>query len=312
MDDFLLLGNRHHNNYFLTRIVVSRHSSDELIYSPSILSSIRDNTKAFVCISDLPKSVHEKLVVIGGQLRQVSDAFELVVQMLFASNADFMIMGTVSLLVEDAKVGKIVGPKAATVQMIRTKSGASQIRVLKPALEVEGVIFRSLIIEGSLLAICSAHFLLHELFLDPIPSYTVSADTFENSLQCLSEQHVPQHIIMKYHELRNFLTNEFGLNLLVIQEQNTEDGNSSSDSQDSKDKKEQRCEFPIPKENAGSLIGKGGETLRALEAEFKLHIHVDKVPINEHHRSVVIIGDDYGSILRAKDKIIRMAGKILH
>jgi hypothetical protein len=45
-----------------------------------------------------------------------------------------MIMGTVSLLVEDAKVGKIVGPKAATIQSIRSKSGANQIRMLKPAL----------------------------------------------------------------------------------------------------------------------------------------------------------------------------------
>lgn len=38
---------------------------------------------------------------------------------------------SLSLLVEETKAGKIVGPKAATIQELRNKSGALQIRMLK-------------------------------------------------------------------------------------------------------------------------------------------------------------------------------------
>lgn len=41
---------------------------------------------------------------------------------------------SVSLLIEDNKAGKIVGQKAATIQGIKSKSGATQIRMLKPTL----------------------------------------------------------------------------------------------------------------------------------------------------------------------------------
>lgn len=72
--------------------------------------------------------------------------------------------------------------------------------------------------------------------------------------------------------------------------------------------KEHRCEFPIPKENAGFLIGKGGETLRALEEEFKLHIHVEKIPRPDSRRTVVIIGDSLDAVNRARDRVMQMAG----
>lgn len=77
---------------------------------------------------------------------------------------------------------------------------------------------------------------------------------------------------------------------------------------------EQRCEFSIPKEKAGLIIGKGGETLRALEEEFQLHIHVEKVQSSavDSSRTVVIIGDESDSVFRARDKIqIMIAGSII-
>ena len=67
-----------------------------------------------------------------------------------------------------------------------------------------------------------------------------------------------------------------------------------------------RSEFTIPGMSVGFLIGKGGETLRALEEEFRLHIHVEKIPKADNRRSVVIIGTNAEAICRAKDRILQM------
>ena len=56
------------------------------------------------------------------------------------------------------------------------------------------------------------------------------------------------------------------------------------------------------------MIGKGGETLRALEEEFKLHIHVEKMPRPDSMRTVVIIGDDIIAVNGARDRVMQMAG----
>ena len=72
--------------------------------------------------------------------------------------------------------------------------------------------------------------------------------------------------------------------------------------------REYRCEFPIPKGNAGFLIGRGGETLRALEEEFKLHIHVEKIPTADMQRIVVIVGDNATAVYSARNKILSLVG----
>ena len=66
--------------------------------------------------------------------------------------------------------------------------------------------------------------------------------------------------------------------------------------------------FPIPKGNAGFLIGRGGETLRALEEEFKLHIHVEKIPTADMQRIVVIVGDNATAVYSARNKILSLVG----
>ena len=74
------------------------------------------------------------------------------------------------------------------------------------------------------------------------------------------------------------------------------------------DEEEMRSEFSIPGMSVGFLIGKGGETLRALEEEFRLHIHVEKMPKPDNRRTVVIIGTNAEAICRAKDRILQMTG----
>lgn len=155
-----------------------------------------------------------------------------------------------------------------------------------------------------------------------------SSLSLEASMVTLSNKHVPFDAAMKFQDLYHYLRVHFGLNLSVSSLLDEQLGrvlandryslktrvivrSSCVDSFTMISDKEHRCEFPIPKENAGLIIGKGGENLKALEDEFRMHIHVEKIPTADNKRTVVIIGENVDLVMRAKEKILLMASSAL-
>jgi hypothetical protein len=51
------------------------------------------------------------------------------------------------------QAGRVVGPKGATIQQLKVKSGATQVRMQKDPRDFSGVLLRVLSIEGTLVAI---------------------------------------------------------------------------------------------------------------------------------------------------------------
>jgi hypothetical protein len=56
-------------------------------------------------------------------------------------------------MLEHSKAGKAVGSKGSTMQTIKHKSGATQVRVEKEPMDIAGATMRKLTIEGPLGAV---------------------------------------------------------------------------------------------------------------------------------------------------------------
>lgn len=67
----------------ITRLVISRDDLPKIAgIGGQTLVAIRDKTGGQVKVVDLPNSIDEKMVVLGGQMRQVIDAFDLITEVL--------------------------------------------------------------------------------------------------------------------------------------------------------------------------------------------------------------------------------------
>ena len=152
-----------------TRVLMHRNVFAKIIgKGGQMISQIRSTCGANVKGLDI--DIENRLVVISGTLRQTLEAFEKVTDLLYAaytqqqSNAPiepFM----VHILVEHSKAGKVIGPKGATMQDMKLRSGAQQVRVQKDPRDFSGVLMRVVTIEGIALAVKKAHFCFQELFL---------------------------------------------------------------------------------------------------------------------------------------------------
>lgn len=102
-----------------------------------MIASIRSTTGATMRGVDL--DADNRMVLIAGTLVQVVVAFDLVVQQVLrgvgpapftpAPSGIYAVTSrdpvAVTMLVEHNKVGKVVGPKGANLQLLRQKSGAT-------------------------------------------------------------------------------------------------------------------------------------------------------------------------------------------
>jgi len=75
------------------------------------------------------------------------------------------------------QAGKVVGPKGATMQDMKVRSGAVQVRVDKNPRDFCGIMMRVVTIEGTPLAVKKAHFCFQELFLPDAAHQLVLAES---------------------------------------------------------------------------------------------------------------------------------------
>jgi hypothetical protein len=67
----------------ITRLIVSRDDLPKVVgIAGQIMTAIRDKTGGLVKAEDLPNSTEEKMIVLGGTLRQVIGAFDLVTEVI--------------------------------------------------------------------------------------------------------------------------------------------------------------------------------------------------------------------------------------
>jgi predicted RNA-binding protein YlqC (UPF0109 family) len=112
----------------------------------------------------------ERLIVINGSPGEVLDAFDGIVDHVqqHVYNHTQRDEFTLQILVEHSKAGRVIGNKGSTIQLLKNKSGAINIRMLKDQKDYTGVKFRILCIDGNHLSIKKAHYYVQELFVDPV------------------------------------------------------------------------------------------------------------------------------------------------
>ena len=160
-----------------TRVLMNRTLFSKIIgKGGQMISQIRSTCGANVKGLDIDSE--NRLVVISGSLRQTLEAFEKVTDLLNTAYTQqqsnpptepFM----VHILVEHNKAGKVIGPKGSTMQDMKLRSGAQQVRVQKDPRDFSGVLMRVVTIEGTALAVKKAHFCFQELFL-PEPAHLLA------------------------------------------------------------------------------------------------------------------------------------------
>ncbi len=151
----------------VTRVLMDRYVFAKVIgKGGATISSIRQSCG--VQVKGLDIDPDNRLIVISGSLRQVLEAFEKVTDLLNTAYCQqqqqtepFM----VHLLIEHSRAGKVIGPKGATMQDMKVRSGSTQVRVQKDPKEFCGMLMRVVTMEGSPLAVKKAHFCFQELFL---------------------------------------------------------------------------------------------------------------------------------------------------
>jgi hypothetical protein len=72
-------------------------------------------------------------VVVTGSFRQVVDAFDMILELLYAEYAQHASLDPfrMQLLVENTKAGRVVGAKGQTITMLKSKSGVVHINMSK-------------------------------------------------------------------------------------------------------------------------------------------------------------------------------------
>eukprot|EP00455_Lapot_gusevi_P038617 TRINITY_DN432_c0_g1_i2.p1 TRINITY_DN432_c0_g1~~TRINITY_DN432_c0_g1_i2.p1 ORF type:complete len:303 (+),score=133.78 TRINITY_DN432_c0_g1_i2:117-1025(+) len=89
------------------------------------VKQLRDESKAVVMISELVRAVRERVVSIKGTLDQANRAVELILsQLQLEEGADGSQMISVSILVPNVNVGRIIGKSGAQVKQLQQDTGS--------------------------------------------------------------------------------------------------------------------------------------------------------------------------------------------
>mmetsp|Transcript_8036 Transcript_8036/g.12009 ORF Transcript_8036/g.12009 Transcript_8036/m.12009 type:complete len:300 (-) Transcript_8036:89-988(-) len=193
----------------------------------------------------------ERLVSISSTIPlQVQQVFETVIEVISAQSrhqvdqyGNYSSLMQVTLLIEHSKAGRVVGPKGSNIQNIKFQSASSNLRIEKEVHTMEGVQLRRVTIEGSSRSIKNAHGMLIEL-LQRLPPTRSSSDGPVHPPHPSSHQHPPSHQHASSHQypsstdslslealealgvdrdclhnlsnIRNHLSREFGLHVVVM------------------------------------------------------------------------------------------------
>lgn len=311
-----------------TRLLMNRQEFSKIIgKGGATISHIRSTCGASVKGADV--DAEHRLVIISGSPRQVLEAFDVVSELMYqayvqqSGQTEHFV---VQCLLEHSKAGRVVGTKGATIQGLKIKSGASQIRMQKDPDEFSGVQLRALSIEGQLSAVRRAHFFLQELFVDPnqmgsshqgpTGSYGAAASygdqvhghyAIQNfsqvvgtplQLSSLVALGVQAETVRQLSEMKQYLQRQFGLDLSISREVTSSAGASgtpmfsaiaSYPAPQPRVPGPDEVTFQVPSNSVGAIIGKGGQMLKDLQSEYGLRIYVEKeVGASTGVRTVVI------------------------
>lgn len=178
---------------FNTRILTTSRDLSKIIgKGGEIVKNIRSNFGVTCRGLDIEPDV--RIVLIGGVFDKVITAFDHVIDLLFppteskdndeeakegessksSSNGRAHV---VQILVEHNKAGKLIGAQGATIQMLKSKSGATNVRMNKEPRDYYGADLRTLTIEGTPQQIKKVHVACLELLSEIVatPSYRQSS-----------------------------------------------------------------------------------------------------------------------------------------
>lgn len=223
----------------MTRVLISKAEFGKVIGKGGhSVTTIQAKSGASVKGSNVDDEL--RLLSISGSFRQIVDAFELISEILHHSFiATANAQGTqqegfsLKFLVDDDKVGRIIGMKGVVIQNLKAKSGAIDIKVQKQSQDLLGEKLRVLTIEGNINAMRSAHYLVLEIVGDTRemgggggggggnPHQSSWATPAVSSLVPVSLQALPSfgvHVdaVRQIGDLRTYLA-AFGLELHVLE-----------------------------------------------------------------------------------------------
>lgn len=160
-------GGGNSNGDVISRICLSRSDFGKVIgKGGQTIANIRGKCGAIIKGTEV--SDEKRLLVISGTFVQVVEAFDLVSEILYNNhmhsnpNEPF----TFHVMIDHTKAGRVVGSKGSNIQALKSRSGATQVRVVKDPEDMNGTQLREILIEGSIHAVRRVHFHILELFYE--------------------------------------------------------------------------------------------------------------------------------------------------
>lgn len=245
-----------------------------------------------------------RIVIMSGTVKQVLECFDLITELLHNTyqQASFTDTFAIHHLIDHSKAGRVVGAKGANINAMKTKSGCSQIRIMKDPIYYQSQALRILIFEGSLLTVRRAHYLTQEILLPEGTMDSLNNEPNIVPLSSVTSYGVSADTVRQLTEVQAYL-NEFGLKLTVSTVASAPAHSNQAVQLQDDHSDPNRLIFYIPKLTAGSVIGKGAANLKSIMDEFDVNIYIDREEY-QNMRKVVIRSENPTSNLKAKEKVI--------
>ena len=150
-----------------SRIVVRKADFGKIIGKGGVMvNHIKSKCGANIKGNEIDEE--NRIVVMSGTLKQVLECFDLITEVLhniYQQASPFADSFAIHHLIEHSKAGRVVGAKGVNINAMKTKSGCSQIRIMKDPIYYNSQALRILIFEGSLQTVRRAHYLTQEILL---------------------------------------------------------------------------------------------------------------------------------------------------
>lgn len=168
----------------LSRILVTQTDLSRIIgKSGQTVANIRAKCGAIIKGFNL-EDTENKLVVIGGNMIEVLEGFDMVVEVLYEPHVQGLASGTfhLEMLIDNQRAGRILGPKGLTVTTLKSECGCSVVRLMKDPVEVCGQSLRTVLLEGNVNCVQRAHFMIQQLIYEGTPHQIAPAVGVDGSI----------------------------------------------------------------------------------------------------------------------------------
>ena len=290
----------HDELHVTSRIVVRKADFGKIIGKGGVMvNHIKSKCGASIKGNEIDEE--NRIVVMSGTLKQVLECFDLISDLLYniyQQASPFMESFAIHHLIDHSKAGRVVGAKGVNINAMKTKSGCSQIRIMKDPIYYNSQALRILIFEGPLHSVRRAHYLTQEILLPEGTMDSLMHDPNVVPLSSVASYGVSADTVRQLTEVQDYL-NEFGLKLTISTIAPSNPAPLQDDNSDPN-----RIIFYIPKLTAGSVIGKAAANLKAIMDEFDVTIYIDREEY-QNMRKVVIRSENPSNNQNAKEKILQ-------